>query len=98
MEEIVKDEEIYKSQCNEEEGRLERVKSLKEELKSQIDEITVRIEEMSNIGFESQKEIEMLNSDISVAKTRIENNNENSKRYEKEIEESKEKLNDLNEE
>ena len=98
LEEIVKDEEIYKSQCNEEEGRLERVKSLKEELKSQIDEITVKIEEMSNIGFESQKEIEMLNSDISVAKTRIENNNENSKRYEKEIEESKEKLNDLNEE
>ena len=98
LEEIVKDEEIYKSQCNEEEGRLERVKSLKEELKSQIDEITVRIEEMSNIGFESQKEIEMLNSDISVAKTRIENNNENSKRYEKEIEESKEKLKDLQEE
>ena len=98
LEEIVKDEEIYKSQCNEEEGRLERVKALKEELKSQIDEITVKIEEMSNIGFESQKEIEMLNSDISVAKTRIENNNENSKRYEKEIEESKEKLNDLNEE
>jgi len=98
LEEIVKDEEIYKSQCNEEEGGLERVKALKEELKSQIDEITVKIEEMSNIGFESQKEIEMLNSDISVAKTRIENNNENSKRYEKEIEESKEKLNDLNEE
>ena len=98
LEEIVKDEEIYKLQCNEEEGRLERVKALKEELKSQIDEITVKIEEMSNIGFESQKEIEMLNSDISVAKTRIENNNENSKRYEKEIEESKEKLNDLNEE
>ena len=98
LEEIVKDEEIYKAQCNEEEGRLERIKALKEELKSQIDEITVKIEEMSNIGFESQKEIEMLNSDISVAKTRIENNNENSKRYEKEIEESKEKLNDLNEE
>ena len=46
LEEIVKDEEIYKSQCNEEEGRLERVKALKEELKSQIDEITVKIEEM----------------------------------------------------
>ena len=98
LKEIVKDEEIYKLQCNEEEGRLERVKALKEELKSQIDEITVKIEEMSNIGFESQKEIEMLNSDISVARTRIENNNENSKRYEKEIEESKEKLKDLQEE
>ena len=98
LEEIVKDEEIYKAQCDEEETKMERVKALKEELKSQIDEITTRIEEMSNIGFESQKEIEMLNSDISVAKTRIENNNENTKRYEKEIEEAKEKLNDLNEE
>ena len=77
---------------------MERVKALKEELKSQIDEITTRIEEMSNIGFESQKEIEMLNSDISVAKTRIENHNENTVRFEKEIEEAKEKLNDLNEE
>ena len=98
LEKIVKDEDIFKSQCDEEETKMERVKALKEELKSQIDEITSRIEEMSNIGFESQKEIEMLNSDISVAKTRIENNDENTKRYEKEIEESKQKLEDLKEE
>lgn len=96
--EIVKDEEIYKNQCNEEEGRLERIKQLKEELKTQIDEITIKIEEMSNIGFESQKEIEMLNSDINVAKTRIENNKENSQRYEKEIEEAKQKLEELKQE
>ena len=38
------------------------------------------IENISNLGFESQKEIEMLNSDINVANTRITNNNENSKR------------------
>ena len=43
---------------------------------------------MSNIGFESQKEIEMLNSDINVADTRILNNNENKSRFEKEIEEA----------
>ena len=98
LEKIVKDEDIFKSQCDEEETKMERVKALKEELKSQIDEITSKIEEMSNIGFESQKEIEMLNSDISVAKTRIENNDENTKRYEKEIEESKQKLEDLKEE
>ena len=42
---------------------------------------------MSNIGFESQKEIEMLNSDINVANTRITNNKENSQRFEKEIKE-----------
>ena len=98
LEQIVKDEEIYKTQCEEEQQKMERIKALKEALKSQIDEITTRIEEMSNIGFESQKEIEMLNSDISVAKTRIENNNENTGRYEKEIEEAKEKLKDLSEE
>lgn len=98
LEEIVKDEEIYTSQCNEEEGRLERIKQLKEQLKSEIDEITSKIEEMSNIGFESQKEIEMLNSDINVANTRINNNNENSKRFEKEIEELNEKIEELQEE
>ena len=98
LEEIVKDEEIYKAQSDEEETKLERVKALKEQLKDTIDEITNKIEEMTNIGFESQKEIEMLNSNINVAKTRIENNNENSKRYEKEIEETKLKLGELEEE
>ena len=98
LEEIVKDEEIYNSQLSDEEGKLERIKQLKEELKNQIDEITLKIEEMSNIGFESQKEIEMLNSDINVANTRIVNNKENAVRYEKEIEEAKQKLESLKEE
>ena len=98
LEEIVKDEEIYTNQCNEEEGRLERVKQLKEELKTEIDEITTKIEEMSNIGFESQKEIEMLNSDINVANTRISNNKENSERFEKEIKELEEKIEELKDE
>ena len=98
LEEIVKDEEIYTTQCNEEEGKLERIKMLKEELKSAIDEITNKIEEMSNIGFESQKEIEMLNSDIQVANTRIHNNKENKERFEKEIEELNKRLEELEEE
>ena len=98
LEEIVKDEEIYNSQLSDEEGKLERIKQLKEELKNEIDEITLKIEEMSNIGFESQKEIEMLNSDINVANTRIANNKENAVRYEKEIEEAKQKLERLKEE
>lgn len=98
LEEIVKDEEIHTSQCKDEEGRLERIKQLKEELKSEIDDITLKIEDMSNIGFESQKEIEMLNSDINVANTRISNNKENKQRYAKEIEESKTRLQELHEE
>ena len=98
LEEIVKDEDIYKEQCNLEEGKLERIKALKEELKNEIDEITVTIEEMSNLGFESQKEIEMLNSDINVANTRISNNKENSQRYEKEILEANQRLEELKQE
>ena len=98
LENIVKDEEIYKNQCNDEEGRLERVKALKEELKSEIDNITEVIEEMSNLGFESKKEIEMLNSDINVSNTRIENNKQNKDRFEKEIEELSVRIKDLEEE
>ena len=98
LEEIVKDEEIYTTQCAEEEERLERIKRLKEELKTQVENITNQIEEMSNLGFASQKEIEMLNSDINVANTRIHNNQENKERFEKEIEETVLKKQELEEE
>ena len=98
LEEIVKDEKIFKVQHDEEAKKLENIKSLKEQLKVEIDEITNNIEKMSNLGFESQKEIEMLNSDINVAKTRITNNEENSKRFEKEIEEFETRINELEEE
>lgn len=92
LEELIKDEDIMKSTCNQEEGKLERIQALKEELKVQIDEITEKIESMQNIGFESQKEIEQLNSDINVANTKIQNNIENSSRYEVEIQEIEEKI------
>ena len=98
LEDIVKEDEIYQTQCKDEEGRLERIKQLKEELKTQIDEITNQIENISNLGFESQKEIEMLNSDINVANTRINNNKENKIRYEKEIEELQVRIKELQEE
>lgn len=98
LQEIIKDEEIYKNQCQEEEEKLERIRSLKEELKSQIETITSQIEEMSNLGFASQKEIEMLHSNINVANTRINNNNENKERFQKEIEEAKTKKQELEEE
>ena len=98
LEEIVKDEEIYTNQCAEEEEKLERIKQLKEELKTQVEAITGQIEEMSNLGFASQKEIEMLNSDINVANTRIHNNQENKERFEKEIEELATKKQELEDE
>ena len=98
LQQIVQDIDVMQSQCNDEEGKLERVKILKEELKSSIDEITEQIENMSNLGFESQKEIEQLNSDINVAKTRITNNNENSVRFTDEIQEQNEKIQELKQE
>lgn len=98
LQQIVQDINVMQSQCNDEEGKLERVKILKEELKSSIDEITEQIENMSNLGFESQKEIEQLNSEINVAKTRITNNNENNVRFTDEIQEQNEKIQELKQE
>ena len=98
LEELVQSIEVMQDQCSQEEEKLEQVKNLKEELKSSIDKITEEIENMSNLGFEGQKQIESLNSDINVAKTRITNNNENSERYLKEIEEQNAKILELNEE
>ena len=98
LQKIVEDMEIMQNQCNEEEEKQEKVKQLKDELKISIDELTEKIENISNLGFESQKEIEQINSDINVAKTRISNNGENSGRFVKEIEEQKTKIKELNEE
>lgn len=98
LEQLVESIDVIQTQCKVEEEEQEKVKLLKEELKSSIDTITEEIENMSNIGFESQKQIEMLNSDINVAKTRIANNNENNDRYSKEIEEQNTRIKELNEE
>ena len=96
--ELTEDEEIMQNQCNSEEGKLERIKMLKEELKTQVEEITQKIEEISNLGFESQKEIETLNSNINVAKAKISHNQENMQMFEKEIEEKTIKKQELEEE
>ena len=100
LEEVIKNEEIYKTNCNTEETKLEKILILKEELKSEIEEITDKIEKTSSISFESQKEIEILGANVSVAETRIENNKENKKRYENEINEieikKQERLNEIN--
>ena len=98
LEELSNDEEIMKSTLNQEEGKLEKIKILKEELKDKIDEITTQIEKLQNIGFESQKEIEKLNSNINVAETKIQNNIENVERNKNEITELEEKINNLKQE
>ena len=98
LEKVVNDHQIFESQCKDEEEKLNNIKELKEKLKFEIDEITKQIEHMSNLGFESQKEIETINSEINVANTKINNNKENNKRYEEEIEEQNSRIKELKEE
>lgn len=95
IEEVLNDEEIMKSTLNQEEGKLEKIKILKEELKDQIDEITNQIEQMQNIGFESQKQIEQLNSNINVAKAKIQNNKDITERNKVEIVDLQKKIDGL---
>ena len=92
IEKVSEDIEVISSNCNLEEGKLEKINILKEELKTSIDEITNKIEEMQNIGFESKRKQEQINSDINVFKSKIENNEQNELRFRKEIEELKAKI------
>ena len=98
MQKVSEDIDVITSNCSLEEGKLEKIKILREELKENIDEITNKIEAMQNIGFESQKKQEQLNSDINVFKSKIENNEQNEKRYKEEIEELNKKIKNSEEE
>ncbi len=98
LQELIQDEEIMQNQYEEENGKLEKVKQQKEELKKQVEEITEKIENMQNIGFESTNKIEKINSDINVAIERQENNKTNAERYTKEIEDTKIRMQELEEE
>ena len=89
---IAEDIEVMQETCNLEEGKLEKIKILKEELKDKIDELTDKIENTQNLGFTSQRDIESLTSEINVTKSKIENNEENKKRFNEEIEEVKTKI------
>ena len=98
LQQIKVDEEILKNHNQEAEDKMLYIKQLKENLKNEVDEITNKIEEIQNIGFESGKNIEKINSEIKVSNERIVNNNENYLRYEKEIQENEKHLLELEEE
>jgi len=96
--EISKDMEIFTNQNNDEEAKMQEKQSLKESLKAKIDEITLKIEETQNLGFEVKEKQEKINSDINIAKERIANNTENYDRYLNEIEEVNLRITELEEE
>ena len=72
--EITKDMDIFVAQQQDEETKMQEMQNLKEELKTKIDEITEKIEETQNLGFETSKKQEQINSDINIANERISNN------------------------
>lgn len=98
LEQIKIDEDILASHYAEAQEKMEHMNDLKEELKQTINQIIEEIETIQNIGFESSKQIEKINSDINVGKERITNNTENYVRYEKEIVESENRKKELEEE
>ena len=96
--EIVKDIDIIITQRNDEENKLTELQTLKENLKIELEEVIRKIEETQNLGFESEKKIEQINSEINVANERISNNIQNHDRYLKEIEELKSRNLEIQEE
>lgn len=98
IEVISKDFNILHEQLVTEENKKEELQQLKEKLKQETENLNIQIETLQNIGFESTNKIERLNSEINVAKERIEANKENYDRYWKEIEELKIKSKKLIEE
>lgn len=98
LEQIIKDEEIIKSQEQDENEKMSHIKELKEKLKQEIDQVTTQIEELQNIGFESSNKIEKINSEIGISNERMQNNSANHERIEKEIDEVKQRIKELEEE
>ncbi len=98
LEQLIKDEELMTSQKNVEDEKLTHIQELKDSLKQEIDKITIQIEQMQNIGFESSNKIERINSEIGVSKERIQNNITNKERLQNEIQELKTRIQELQEE
>ena len=98
LEQIIKDEEIIKSQEQDENEKMSHIKEMKEKLKKEIDQVTTQIEELQNLGFESSNKIEKINSEIGISNERMQNNSANHERIEKEIDEVKQRIKELEEE
>lgn len=98
LEQIKIDEDVLEGHNVQAEEKMEQINNLKEKLKQEINSITDEIESMQNLGFESSKQIEKINSDINVSKERIANNKENYARLEKEITENEQRKKELEEE
>lgn len=98
LEQVVEDIKIIEQQKQDEDDKIANLQASKESLKIQIDEMSTKIEQMQNLGFESTNQIEKINTEIGISNQKIQNNQENKERIEKEIEEVKNRIAELEEE
>ena len=98
IEEVINNQDIYNTQLVRENERLSNIQELKEKLRASLDSITEQIEKMQNLGFENEKKKEQIKADININLEKINNNNANFERLEKEIIENDERLKVLEEE
>ena len=91
IEEIKNDLDIIDTQRIKEEERVNSLQDERESLKKSLENLIELIEKTQTLGFELEKKKEQINSQISINKERILNNEENYKRFEIDIEGLKEK-------
>lgn len=95
LNDLVSNIDIMNSQITEENKSLEALQENKQNLRQEIDNLLESIESLQSLNFESVNQIEKTNSDINVAKQKIENNKENFERCLKEIETYELKIKEL---
>ena len=98
LNQIVNDEDVINSQKQDEDKKMFEFQNLKEELKKQIDEVTLKIEELQNLGFESTNKIEKINSEIGICNERIQNNETIKEKMENDIEDIEKRIVELSNE
>ncbi len=86
LNDVLENLDIFVSQENEEEQKLQESQKEKEEIRAELDNIIVEIENIQNNNIEATKKEEKLNADINIFKERIENNKNNSENSKQEIE------------
>ena len=95
---IVEDKAIIDDNNKLEQDKQEKLNELKENLKLEIEKLGLQIESIQNIGFESEKNKEKISSEINLRKERIANNELNFSRFTDEIEDTKQRIKDLEDE
>ena len=96
--EIEKDLDIFETQKIKENEKLNNLQLEKDNLRENLEQLVTLIESTQNLGFEVEKKKEQINSEINISQERIQNNEENFKRYEEEIQNLNNKNVELEEE